>query len=349
MKIVLWLFLIAFVRAGTAADVTPGREIDLSRDAGSHQDYRTEWWYLTGWLQDESGARRGFQVTFFRSRNAGAEGNPSKFAAKQLVFAHAALADPSQGRLLRAERTARAGFDLADAKQSNLNVFIDNWSLRQHGDHLTAQIDAEQFSLQLEISVTQAILLQGDNGYSKKGPQDGAASYYYSLPHLDVKGSIYVKGKLLSVIGEAWFDHEWSNEYVDAQAIGWDWIGINLNDGGALMAFRMRDSNGKPTWAGGTWRTAEVTNVHAPDQVVWSPTRFWRSPRTGVSYPVAWRVRVGARVIELQPLMDDQENDARGSVGVLYWEGAVEALDESGKSIGRGYLELTGYGEPARF
>ena len=42
-------------------------------------------------------------------------------------------------------------------------------------------------------------------------------------------------------------------------------------------------------------------------------------------------------------------DDARGSTGTLYWEGAVRAFDERGQAIGRGYLELTGYGERLRF
>jgi len=49
--------------------------------------------------------------------------------------------------------------------------------------------------------------------------------------------------------------------------------------------------------------------------------------------------------VSLAPLLDDQELDARGSVGIVYWEGAVRAL-AGGKPVGRGYLELTGYGTP---
>jgi len=45
--------------------------------------------------------------------------------------------------------------------------------------------------------------------------------------------------------------------------------------------------------------------------------------------------------LRLEPLMDDQELDARASTGTIYWEGAVRAF--SGKNeIGHGYLELTG-------
>jgi predicted secreted hydrolase len=49
----------------------------------------------------------------------------------------------------------------------------------------------------------------------------------------------------------------------------------------------------------------------------------------------------------LEPLFDDQELDARAGVGVVYWEGAVRASID-GAPIGRGYLELTGYGGALR-
>jgi len=56
-------------------------------------------------------------------------------------------------------------------------------------------------------------------------------------------------------------------------------------------------------------------------------------------------VRAGAVTVDLEPLMDDQESDSRLTTGAVYWEGAVQAL-QSGTPVGKGYLELTGYGAP---
>ena len=80
------------------------------RDFGSHPDTRIEWWYATGTLT--AGERGyGFQVTFFRAATGIAADHPSRFAARQLVFAHAALSDLSKRRLRHDERIARSGFD----------------------------------------------------------------------------------------------------------------------------------------------------------------------------------------------------------------------------------------------
>jgi predicted secreted hydrolase len=150
------------------------------------------------------------------------------------------------------------------------------------------------------------------------------------------------------VTGEAWLDHEWSSEYLDPQAVGWDWIGVNLTDGGALMAFRIRGAQGEQRWAGGTLRGSDGrVQILEPEEVEFQPARHWTSPRTHITYPVRWRVRAGTREFELDPLLDDQENDTRLSTGAIYWEGAVR-VHELGQLVGRGYLELTGYGERLR-
>jgi predicted secreted hydrolase len=339
----------ALLRAADYPDVVPGYDIAFPRDEGSHPEFRTEWWYVTGWLQDERGEWRGFQVTFFRSRPGLDEANPSRFAARQMLFAHAAISDPRRGRLLRAEKVARAGFGLAEAATDRLDVSIDKWSLRA-ADARTyrASVQAEDIAMELEFEQTQAPLLQGTQGFSQKGPQPRSASYYYSFPQLRATGRIRIGRDEHRVSGSAWLDHEWSSAIMDEQARGWDWVGVNLADGGALMAFRMRDGQGGEHWAAATLRATEV-RTFAPAEVDWTPVRHWRSPSTDIAYPVEWSLRVGDRRITLRPLMDDQENDARRSTGTLYWEGAVHALDERGQSIGRGYLELTGYGGRVRF
>ncbi|MFZ5557888.1 MAG: lipocalin-like domain-containing protein [Pseudomonadota bacterium] len=328
--------------------VVPGRALRFPQDEGSHPAYRTEWWYVTGWLAD--GARDlGFQVTFFRSRPQAAADNPSAFALKQLLFAHAGLSDPAVGRLLHDERAARAGFELAEAREGRTAVWIGDWSLAQDGDRYRAQIPARDFRLDLTFVRTQPPLLNGRDGFSQKGPDPLAASYYYSLPQLAVEGRVARAGREAAVTGRAWFDHEWSSEIMDDNAVGWDWIGINLADGGALMAFRMRGGDGARYWAGGTLRGADgATRAFAPEEIAFVPGRRWTSPRTGIAYPVEWKVRIGDLAIDLRPLMDDQENDARGSVGTVYWEGAVRALAAGGRELGRGYLELTGYGARLR-
>jgi len=326
--------------------VRPGRVLSFPQDHGSHPLFRTEWWYITGWARDNRGNDFGVQVTFFRNRPGTQEDNPSAFAPRQLVFAHAAVSDPRAGRLRHDQRAARAGLGLAEAEERNTRVWVADWSLELTPEGYVAQIPARDFRLALTFKPTQPILLEGEAGFSRKGPKPGQASHYYSRPHLSMAGTIAIEGESIPVSGQAWLDHEWSSEYLPPDAAGWDWIGIHLADGGSLMAFRIRGKDGKDFWAGGTLRDAKGgTRVFAPGEIRFTPLRRWRSPHTSAEYPVAMRVTAGQLTLDLEPLMDDQELDSRASTGTIYWEGAVRAKRE-GAEVGRGYLELTGYASP---
>ena len=338
-----------FPALGGYDPVVPGRGIEFPRDRGAHPGHRIEWWYVTGQLHPKGDASRtlGFQVTFFRVRNPDAEANPSRFAPKQILFAHAALADPRAGKLRHTQRSARLLEGLVEAREGETAVRLDDWTLARDAVGYRARVAADGFELDLALAPTQPPILQGDRGFSRKGPSAIHASYYYSEPQLRVAGRVANGTERIEVEGTAWLDHEWSSELLAGDATGWDWLGANLDDGGALMAFRIRTKDGDTLWASATLRTPSgATTTLAPDAVTFTPVRSWRSPRTGVSYPVAMDVRAGGRTWRLEPLLDDQELDARASTGTVYWEGAVK-LDGAGG--GRGYLELTGYGERVPF
>ena len=349
-RFLLGVLAVAVARpaAGGYPLVEPGRALRFPADHGSHPDYRTEWWYITGWLKDREGHDIGVQVTFFRNRPRVQEDNPSAFAPKQLLFAHAALSNPAYGRLRHDQRAAREGFGLAEAARGNTRIHIEDWSLELARGGYLARIAARDFTLDLRFAPTMPVLPEGAAGFSRKGPRPGQASYYYSWPHLAVSGRVSEAGKAVDVTGVAWLDHEWSSEYLAKEAAGWDWVGLNLAAGGALMAFRIRGKDGEDVWAGATWRGAGGdTRSFPPGDVEFQPLRRWRSPRTGAEYPIAMRITAGDLAFDLEPLMDDQELDARGSTGTVYWEGAVR-VRANGKELGRGYLELTGYWSPLK-
>ncbi|TAH47015.1 MAG: carotenoid 1,2-hydratase [Betaproteobacteria bacterium] len=373
--LLLWRALFGFAGGACAqtdgdavfAPVRPDTVLEFPRDLGAHPEFRTEWWYVTGWVTDEAGVDRGFQVTFFRVRTAIGERSRSRFAPRQLVLAHAAIADPAVGRLRHAERAERALPPLVGADEGRTRTWVRDWSLDWDGERYRTRIAAEGFSFELDFVPDGPPLLNGHGGFSQKASDPKHASHYYSRPQLVVRGDLRLDGERHAVRGRAWLDHEWSSELMPERARGWDWIGINLHEGGSLMAFRMRDADGHPMWSaltlveGGRTRRGE-----GPDAVRFVPLRTWRSPRTGADYPVEWELELPAstagdrvRRLRLVPLMDDQELDSSRSAGAIYWEGAVRVLaagDASAgneipgpaREIGRGYLEMTGYANRPR-
>lgn len=333
------------------AHALPARALMFPRDRGAHPGFRTEWWYITGYASASGPGSRsfGFQLTFFRSRVEGTQGMASRFAARQLIFAHAAITDVQGQKLWHDQRIARGGFGVASASEQDMAIKLRDWSLKAEGAKYTAELPAADFALRLRFEETQSVLLQGKQGLSRKGPEERQASYYYSQPQLAASGSLQLKGQNFEVSGKAWLDHEWSEELLHASAVGWDWMGMNLDDGSALTAFRLRNKDGDAVWAGGSFRSSRgELRTFGHKEVSFKPMRSWKSPLTQTTYPVEWMVRTPTDSYTVRAVIDNQELDSRSSTGAIYWEGLSELMDSRGERVGMGYLEMTGYGQALR-
>jgi predicted secreted hydrolase len=349
----------------------PERALSFPRDHGAHPDHRTEWWYITGY---GSGGGRdvGYQVTFFRSRIEATQGMQSQFAAKQLLFAHAAVTDVQGKKLLHDQRIARAGFGIAQAAEQDTQVKLRDWQLVRNATTgaYQANIKARDFAIDLQFAPQQPLLLQGKNGLSRKGPDEKQASYYYSQPQLQASGSVTIGGQRITLApvaprdqtspttatqaaantppsSAAWLDHEWSQELLHPEAVGWDWVGMNLFDGSALTAFQLRKKDGRALWTGGSFRATSSSGLQTfiaqPGEVQFQAIKGWTSPLTGAKYPVQWLVRTPADYYTVKAVIPNQELDSRSSTGTIYWEGLSDLFDSNDKHVGRGYLEMTGY------
>lgn len=315
-----------------------GAVFQFPRDHGSHEQFRTEWWYLTGHLDAAGGRRFGFQVTFFRQ--AGRDGSG---AVTHLHLAHAALLDAKSGRFLHEEKLHRAGFD-ASASQTTLDVRQTNWSLKldeaTNRLHLHATVRADA-ALTLELDAVKPLVVFGKDGVSRKGASESAASHYLTFPRLKASGVVKLGAEELRVSGEAWMDHEFSSSQLDVGQAGWDWAALQLHDGREVMVYRMRRDDGSTdaasalTWIGkdGALKTEAFT---------WSALESWKSPRSGAVYPNRVRIACDGGVFELRPVVADQEQGGE-LTGLPYWEGACDVLDADGAVIGRAFLELAGY------
>ncbi|MEO6363988.1 MAG: lipocalin-like domain-containing protein [Caldimonas sp.] len=351
-------FVIALLAASrpavsaAAASPTDAPAVRLPVDFGAHPGASIEWWYVTGALA--AGARTwGFQITFFSAATglAGEAAGASRFAARQIVFAHAAVTDLQQRRMRHDQRVARSGFGIAAAAEGETRLVLRDWRLERSSGaagrsryQTSAGSDGGGFAFRLVLEAMQPPLLQGAGGLSQKGPRGEQSSHYYSEPQLAASGTLVIDGRSTAVTGTAWLDHEWSNAFLDPVAVGWDWIGMNLDDGGALTAFRVRTADGSALWAGGSFRAAGgAVRSFANEEVAFTPGRVWQSAASKARYPVEWHVATPAGRFMVRALLDDQELDSRASTGAIYWEGLSLLLDASGQGVGRGYLEMTGY------
>lgn len=355
--------------APLAAPAARARELDASgfeiatapyvfsfpRDHAAHPGYRTEWWYYTGHLR--SGTRRfGYEVTFFRAglpRTSAA--SPSAWAARDLVFLHLALTDESRGRFLHHESARRAALGFAGADSTRMHVWLDDAQLAFDADGRTHRLRgrAPEFALDLALTPDKPLVAHGAGGVSRKGAARGDASHYVSFTRLRTRGRLVADGNTLAVEGSSWMDHEYASNPAPPTHSGWDWFGLQLDDGRELMLYRLRLPGGAiEPFSQGTLigRDGRTRTLALADFSV-TPTGAWTSPHSGARYPSGWLVRVPSEdlTLTITPTVADQELTVASMGGLVYWEGSVRiaSLCRGVTGAGQGYAELTGYAGPS--
>ena len=334
-------------RAGFTRALAP-RPLSFPEDHGPHPDFRTEWWYYTGNLKTPTGRHVGFQLTFFRiALSPEEEPRSSAWATRQLYIAHFAVTDTAGGRFHAASRTSRAALGLAGAQPAPFRVWVESWSAEGEGGSTRLRAQEGDVAIDLTVSPAKPVVLQGDRGLSRKGPEPGNASLYYSFTRMPARGLVRLGAETLEVSGDAWMDREWSTSALGVGVEGWDWFAVQLDDGRELMVYLLRRRDGTiDPFSAGTLVAADgsVRRLDAADVRI-ETLAYWTSPRSGVRYPARWRLSVPSAELrlEIEPRLADQEL----RVGTRYWEGAVAVVGSSGgRAIGgQGYVELVGYGE----
>ena len=351
------------------------RAFEFPQDHGPHPDVRHEWWYLTGRLRANDGEAFGFELTFFRLALAPpARGKPvsaqeasgtarSAWRARQIYVAHFALTDITGGTFHTSIRSAREALGLAGARASPFAVWLGPWVIAARAPaerpgawpatatagvlDWTLRAADESVSLALDLRGGEGPVLNGDRGLSVKAAEPGAASYYYSVPRIELAGTLRTHGRALAVSGLGWLDREWGSGALGARQVGWDWYALQLTDGSALMFYALRDNGGgRDPHSAGTFIAPDgLSRALASDQVRITVEDHWSSPRGG-RYPSRWQLQVPVLGLELkvQPALADQELD----VTPRYWEGAVDVRGTRGGEpvSGQGYVELVGYATP---
>lgn len=335
---------------GFARAVAP-YDWDFPRDHGPHPNFQTEWWYYTGNVVDvETGERFGYQFTIFRRALSPDAPDPmsSEWRSNQIYMAHFTVTDVARTSFYHEERLSRAGAGLAGAEGApRYNIWLENWEIRAEDEGaLTTSItaDARSFAIDLTHVQQKPPALQGDRGLSPKSGEVGNASYYYSLSQLRTNGTIRIGSETYNVTGKSWMDHEFSTSALGPGAQGWDWFGLQFDDGREIMLGQIRLIEGgvEPAFGGLLIEADGSTRYLSSSDFTIEATASWVSPHSGAEYPAQWEMTVapegGPRLsFTVTPLIADQE--LHGS-GIVYWEGAVQI---SGDVSGYGYAELTGY------
>ena len=328
------------------------RDWTFPKDHRDHPGFQTEWWYYTGNVERADKRPFGFQLTFFRVQLQPAPVvSSSKWRTNELYFAHLTVSDMEAKTFLVAEKTGRGAVGIAGVlyKGVQVRVFVYRWETSIEGETHRLRAESDGLAMDLTLVSEKPPVFHGKKGLSRKGAEQGQASYYYSLTRMNTQGTLQVEGKSFRVSGWSWMDHEFSSNVLSEHQAGWDWMGLQLSDGRELMLYVLRHKDGSlESFSSGTMVKKDGTFVHLPKETfVIKPLDYWKSPKSTGRYPSAWQVEVYPHDINLTvlPNMTDQELMTEESTQVTYWEGSVGVAGAvSGQPVtGSGYVELTGY------
>jgi len=332
------------------------------RDHWSHEGYKTEWWYFTGHLRGEDGRRFGYQFTFFRvGVLPAAPETDSDWSARDLIMGHAAVSDLDGSGHRFSEVIYRAvpllgGFG---AWPEPLIAWSrapagtpGKWRLSWNGSGFEFDVrdDAQGMSFSLSTRPGKPLIFQGPNGFSRKTQSGSGASLYYSFTRLQTNGRLSLDGRTWNVSGETWMDKEFFTSVMEPQQAGWDWFSLQLDDQREVMFFLIRQADGSTDFASGTVIHPDGSTTYLNGNAFRvAVEEHWESPHTDGVYPSRWRLSIPQEHLELQVVAElaDQENRSDLIDKLHYWEGAVKLL-QNGAQVGKGYVELTGYGTSSR-
>jgi len=342
----------------------PGYKFSFPKDHGAHPQYQTEWWYYTGHLQAQDGSRFGYELTFFRyALTDKIPSGRSKWAVRDVDFAHFAITDQAHQKYFFCDRMERANMGLAGTQTGKVlllpRIWIDNWQLQFQGKEGNiqqiqasgnAQNDVNQTRMKINLSqhALTPPIINGVNGVSQKGPEVGQASHYYSMPRLATSGTLQLGNQQYKVTGESWLDREFSSKGLDKNQTGWDWFAIQLDDGRNLMLYQIRQKdNTIDSHSAGTLSEGNTKSIHLMQKDFRiKALDWWTSPHTKARYPAKWKVEIPQYhlSLEITPTVADQEMRPRHE-SAIYWEGSCNV---AGTIAGKAYVEMTGY-SPLRY
>ncbi len=330
----------------------PGWEYVFPRDESAHPDFKTEWWYFTGNLREDSTGRRfGYQLTFFRQGIRPPGQRPpakSAFVTDHFWFAHFAISDLEARKFHATETISRGVFGEAGSGGGDDRlVWIGDWTLRQPkpGSYALSATN-QDMAIQLGLTSKKPPVFHGEDGISAKSPDAGNASHYFSHTRLDSKGSLRLGSRSFTVQGTSWFDREWSTSVLGQGVSGWDWFSIHLDQNVEVMLFQLRRTDGSSAFTSGTLIESDGTTRRLKHgEIRFTAGKIWKNAQTGVSYPIDWRAEIPSMGLSLRVKAAIPNQELQLS-SVSYWEGStiVEGTRNGHPTSGFGYLEMTGYG-----
>ncbi|MGD8840511.1 MAG: lipocalin-like domain-containing protein [Gammaproteobacteria bacterium] len=341
--------LLAAANEGDFARAKLPYPFSFPRDYGSHREYRTETWHLSGILQAKDQPQLGLQLAIIRIAlgSQPPHAGSTDWASGEIYAALFSLSDPADGDLHTGRRLSRGGIGLAGWQARPMQLWVEDWQVKRSGDEtgarLEIQLSADDLKLELELRQRKPLV---DHNRIRNG-KDGAAPpfVYYVEPRLEASGILFDGKRSIELSGRVSIEHAWGELPLPGGPVVQDRFNLYLADGRELFLVRShrRDGSGAPTTAGLLIRADDTPVLLDGAEIDLRAGGFWTSERTGSRYPLRWSLSVPGQAIELELITDRKRQE--GMLWAPFWSGPVRLVQASGPAAGDGYMQLNGYPE----
>ena len=332
LLMVLVLLLPTLLGCAKKASYGPA-QVHFPEDEGAHPGSAMEWWYLNATVSDNTGHQYTAMLAYFNKasmRPALKIISIADIDAK--VFYHEV---PTISQLILAKPDYAEGS--LDLKWDD----YDHWYRTDNTSYLySLRAKGDSIGFTFDLAQDKAPLMVGGDGLIE---WTEGSTYYYSLTRLQVTGQIEIGGENIDVTGIGWMDHQWMEAIAEK---GWRWFSIQLDDDTDIICWDIVNLEGKVESSDLTMTQADGAIYHTTNLQL-SPTAFWQSPDTDVTYGTTWTLREPKHDIDLEikARFPEQEIILLKEIPQYawqFWEGGTTVAGEiKGSPIsGIGYAEL---------
>ena len=322
-------------------------DFQFPADHGSHGEYRTEWWYLAGTLQDERGNYLGVQFVLMRiGLTAASQTRLSHWATPEIYAGLFSISDPYEDRLRAEGRVSRAALGLAGTATEPARLWIENWRLEQidtKGRAMDLKTHVVTGDLKLDLALSNTLPLIDANDLRGQDSEESTPFQFYLQPLLRAEGSLRIGGQRAAVSGTLSMEHAWGELPLPGSPVARDRFTLYLDDGLVLICVRTHrvDGSGTPATTGLLIGNNEGPMVLSGTEIMLDPVEHWTSASSGRRYPVRWALRIPDQGIKLEliPYWQDQE----ASIWTPFWAGPARLQGSAAKTVGTGFMQLNGY------
>ena len=287
----------------------------------------SEWWYATGYLEDEEGSLFSFQFTLAKIKVLGVkfhmlltsvtdiQTNSHYYGQQQAFFGKDIVTTPQE----------TAFGNLASVKYSpNEKSTLGN---------METAINAKEYELRLDLRAQKAPVWNCEEGKLQMGILDDPKqiTYYFSFTNLAAEGTLILNGKQHQVKGKAWFDRQGGPYQLTNPLTNWEWFSFRFFDNEEVMLFSFPQTK----YADGTYIRENGKYQRLSNYSI-EPLDFITEPNTKYKFSCGWKVKINNIKEEeylVKPVTDGQFN-------VFFFELLAEVLNKQGERVGYCFVEL---------